>query len=133
MIYGFFTLLDVFLSLELIKSHWPYFIMWFELLMQDYLVLINLQINHVQRITNQLLFAVNTEENTAFCSSVLRNYVYTSKTNLKIQKGLSESVHRRRTDNTMTIRTSNDLQNIHIQLKIKYKSGVNSSAPEGKG
>jgi hypothetical protein len=83
------------------------------------LVLINLQINHVQRITNQLLFAANTEKKTAFCSSVLRNYVYTSKTNLKIQKGLSESVHRRRTDNTMTKRTSNDLQNIHIQLKIE--------------
>jgi hypothetical protein len=40
---------------------------------------------------------------------------------LKITKGQSESVNRRRTDNTMVKikRTNNDLQNIHIQLKIK--------------
>jgi hypothetical protein len=44
--------------------------------------------------------------------------------NLKIPKGQSESVNRRRTNNTMTkkkmyIRTNNDLQNIHIKLKIE--------------
>ena len=87
--------------------------------MQDCLVLINLQIYHVQRITIQLFFAVHTEEKTVFCSSDLRNYVYSSKTSSKIQKGLSESVHRIRTDNAMTKRTSNDLQSIHMKLKIE--------------
>ena len=43
---------------------------------------------------------------------------------LKIPKGYAESVNRRRTDNTMTKikkckRTNNDLQNIHIKLKIE--------------
>jgi len=33
-------------------------------------------------------------------------------------KGKSESVYRR-TDNTKAKRTNNDLQNIHIKLKIK--------------
>jgi len=43
------------------------------------------------------------------------------KKSLKIPKGQSESVNRRRTDNTMAKRkkTSNDLQNIHIKLKIE--------------
>jgi len=43
------------------------------------------------------------------------------KKSLKIPKGKSESVYRRRTDNTMTKRksTNNDLQNIHIKLKIE--------------
>jgi len=57
---------------------------------------------------------------------------------LKIPKSQSESVHRRRTDNTMDKRkrTNNDLQSIYIQLKIDYhephqKTGVNSGAPEG--
>jgi hypothetical protein len=41
-----------------------------------------------------------------------------------IPKGKSESVYRRRTDNTMTKkkkdkRTNNDPQNIHIKLKIE--------------
>jgi hypothetical protein len=43
-----------------------------------------------------------------------------SKKSLKIPKGQSESVYRRRTDNTMGgkkyKRTNNDLQNIHIKL-----------------
>ena len=48
----------------------------------------------------------------------------TSKKSLKIPKGKSESVYRRRTDNTMAKRnkykeTNNDLQNIHIKLKIE--------------
>ena len=43
---------------------------------------------------------------------------------LKIPKGQSESVYRRRTDNTMTKRkkykrTNNDQQNIHIKLTIE--------------
>jgi hypothetical protein len=47
------------------------------------------------------------------------------KKSLKIQKGYSEFVNRKRTDNTMVIRKStkgnkNDLQNIHIKLKIEY-------------
>ena len=46
-----------------------------------------------------------------------------SKKSLKIPKGQSESVYRRRTDNTMGgkkyKRTNNDLQNIHIKLKIE--------------
>jgi len=33
--------------------------------------------------------------------------------------GQSEFVYRRRTDNTMAKRTNNDLQNIHIKLKIE--------------
>ena len=41
----------------------------------------------------------------------------------KIPKGQSEYVYRRGTDNTMAKenvqRTNNDLQNIHIKLKIK--------------
>ena len=45
------------------------------------------------------------------------------KKSLKIPKGLSESVYRRRTDNTMAKkkykRTSNNLQSIHIKLKIE--------------
>ena len=36
-----------------------------------------------------------------------------NKKSLKIPKGLSESVYRRRTDNTMVKRTNNDLQNMH--------------------
>jgi hypothetical protein len=48
-------------------------------------------------------------------------YVY--KKSLKIPKRQSESVYRRRTDNIMVKRkkykrTNNDLQNIHIKLKI---------------
>ena len=48
---------------------------------------------------------------------------YEHKKSLKIPKGQSESIYRRRTDNTMTKRKStkgqkNDLQNIHIKLKI---------------
>ena len=40
---------------------------------------------------------------------------------LKIPNGQSESVYRRRTDNTTAKRkrTNNDLQNIHIKLKIE--------------
>jgi hypothetical protein len=40
---------------------------------------------------------------------------------LKIPKGQSETVYRRRTDNTMgkRKRTNNDRQNIHIKLKIE--------------
>ena len=44
------------------------------------------------------------------------------KKSLKIPKGQSESVYRRRTDNTMIKkdkRTNNDLQNIHEKLKIE--------------
>ena len=46
------------------------------------------------------------------------------KKRLKIPKGQSETVYRRRTDNTMAKRkkykrTNNDQQNIHIKLKIE--------------
>ena len=46
------------------------------------------------------------------------------KKGLKIPKGQSKSVYRRRTNNTMAKRkkykrTNNDLQNIHIKLKIE--------------
>jgi hypothetical protein len=46
------------------------------------------------------------------------------KKSLKIPKGQSESVYRRRTNNTMAKRkkdkrTNNDQQNIHIKLKIE--------------
>ena len=43
------------------------------------------------------------------------------ETSLKIPKRSSESVNRRRTDNTMAKRkrTNNDLQNTHIKLKFK--------------
>jgi hypothetical protein len=46
------------------------------------------------------------------------------KKSLKIPKEQSESVYRRRTDNTMAKRkkyqrSNNDLQNIHIKLKIE--------------
>jgi hypothetical protein len=45
------------------------------------------------------------------------------KKSLKIPKGQSESVYRRRTDNTMVKRkkykrTNNNLQNIHIKLSV---------------
>jgi len=48
----------------------------------------------------------------------------TNKKSLKIPKGQSESVYRRRTDNTMAKRksakvTNNDQQDIHIKLKIE--------------
>ena len=47
-----------------------------------------------------------------------------TKKSLKIPKGQSETAYRRRTDNTMAKkkedkRTNNDLQNIHIKLKIE--------------
>ena len=53
-----------------------------------------------------------------------QNSVKVNKKNLKIPKEQSESVYRRRTDNTMAKRkstkgTNNDLQNIHIKLKIE--------------
>ena len=43
------------------------------------------------------------------------------ETSLMIPKEQSESVYRRRPDNTMAKRkgTNNDLQNIHIKLKIE--------------
>jgi len=45
------------------------------------------------------------------------------KKSLKIPKEKSEFVYRRRTDNTMTksksTKEQNDLQNIHIKLKIE--------------
>ena len=43
------------------------------------------------------------------------------KNSLKIPTGQSESVNQRRTDNTMAKRkrTNNDLQSIHIKLKIE--------------
>ena len=41
------------------------------------------------------------------------------KKSLKIPKRQSESVYRRRTDNTKAKRTNNDLQHIHIKLKIE--------------
>jgi len=43
------------------------------------------------------------------------------KRSVKIPKGQSESVYRRRTDNTMAKRksTNNDQQNMHIKLKIE--------------
>jgi cbb3-type cytochrome oxidase cytochrome c subunit len=46
------------------------------------------------------------------CHDYVPRYSYFSKKNLKIPKGYSESVSRRRTDNTMTKRkrTNNDLQ-----------------------
>ena len=44
----------------------------------------------------------------------------TGKKSLKIPKGQSESVHRRRTDNTMAKRkTTNGQTTIHINLKIQ--------------
>jgi hypothetical protein len=46
-----------------------------------------------------------------------------SKKSLKIPKGQSESAYRRRTDTTMGGKkykwTNNDLQNLHIKLKIE--------------
>ena len=52
-----------------------------------------------------------------------RSYLYCMKS-LKMSKGLSDSVYRRRTGKTMAERkskksTNNNLQNIHIKLKIK--------------
>jgi hypothetical protein len=51
--------------------------------------------------------------------------IYYTKKSLKIPKGQSETVYRRRTDNTMAKRkkykgTNNDLQNIHIQTRKLY-------------
>ena len=48
-------------------------------------------------------------------------YDNNKKKSLKIPNGQSESVYRRRTDNTTARRkrTNNDLQNIHIKLKIE--------------
>ena len=54
---------------------------------------------------------------------ILLNFARECMKSLKIPKRQSESVNRRRTDNTMTKkkykRTNNDLQNIHIKLKIE--------------
>ena len=55
---------------------------------------------------------------------------------LKIPKGQSESVNRRRTDNTMTIRINNDLQNATQKTKYRatqtpLKPGVNSGLRKG--
>ena len=48
-------------------------------------------------------------------------YLVNAKKCLKIPKEQSESIYRRRTDNTMAKRksTNKDLQNIHIKLKIE--------------
>ena len=46
-------------------------------------------------------------------------YMYIIKKSLKIPKGLSESVNRRRTDNTRTKRTNVDLQNNTQKLNIE--------------
>jgi len=58
-----------------------------------------------------------------YCNIVLDNIVLDKKS-LKIPKGQSESVNRRKADNTMGKkkkykRKNNDLQNIHIKLKIE--------------
>ena len=42
-------------------------------------------------------------------------HVLSLEEKLKIRKGQSESVYRRRTDNIVAKRTSNDLQNIHTK------------------
>jgi hypothetical protein len=58
------------------------------------------------------------------CMNIFAFTQKTTKKSLKIPKGQSESVYRRRTDNTKAKRkkykrTNNDLQNIHIKLKIE--------------
>ena len=45
------------------------------------------------------------------------NCVQITKKSLNMPKKYSESVNRRRTDNTMAKRTNNDLQNIYIKLQ----------------
>ena len=54
------------------------------------------------------------------CHVIFTYRISKVKKSLKIPKNLSESVNRR-TDNTMAKRkgTNNDLQNIHIKLKIE--------------
>ena len=46
-------------------------------------------------------------------------YMYIIKKSLKIPKGLSESVNRRRTDNTRTKRKNIDLQNITQKSNVE--------------
>jgi hypothetical protein len=52
-----------------------------------------------------------------------RKIQFNNMTSLKIPKGQSESVYRRRTDNTMAKkkykRTNNDQQDMHKKLKIE--------------
>jgi hypothetical protein len=54
-------------------------------------------------------------------NSDLKDIFSCFKKSLKIPKGQSESVYLRRTNNTMAKRksTNNDVQNIHIKLKIE--------------
>ena len=57
------------------------------------------------------------------------------KTKLKIPKGQTETVHRRRTENTKTLRTNNDIQNTTQKRKdqatrTSLNTGVNLGAPE---
>ena len=60
-----------------------------------------------------------------YCTNTSLAIDYIIKKSLEIPKGQSESVYRRRTDNTMAKkkkykRTNNDPQNIHIKLKTIF-------------
>ena len=69
-------------------------------------------------------------------TAISTNIYVEVKTSLKIPKGYSECVHRRRTDKTMIKRTQNDLQNITHKTKDRVtrttlKPRVNTGAPKG--
>ena len=76
-------------------------------------------------ITKIVLTAMNWIGNSCLATGQQRSRrtYYCCKKSLKILKGQSESVYRRRTDNTMAKRkykrTNNDLQNLNIKLKIE--------------
>ncbi len=59
-------------------------------------------------------------QDNSYVIEFLQTYIRYTKKSLKIPKGQSESVYRRRTDNTMTKKkVQKDKQNIHIKLKIE--------------
>ena len=59
-----------------------------------------------------------------FYKELQTDHTYYTKKSLKIPKGQSETVYRRRTDSTMAKkkvqRKNRDLQNIHIQTRRRY-------------
>ena len=76
-------------------------------------------------------------QDNSYVIEFLQTYIRYTKKNLKIPKGQSESVYRRRTDNTMTKRKSTKGQTKHTDkakdrvIRNPLKTAMNSGAPEG--
>jgi len=84
-------------------------------------VSVSLEQNVFLLYSNTFLSLLSPKHISVYAFVDILHHHLTREKSLKIPKGQSESVNRRRTDNTMAKRkrTNNDLQNIHIKLKIK--------------